>query len=699
MTDLDVSLRLRLQYQGRDADKAERDLKDLNEAAKRLGRGGGGEALGKDLALLGGKAQQAKGKIGEVERETDKLRAALGRVDNGAFESLKSDAAGARAAISGIGVEAKELRRALGSVDDNGLRGLKGDAAAAEQAVRQIGQAADVAEQKLRGMHIAGGRGGYTTGGRMPAGRMGSGFANVAEGAVDQFGLPLAIGAGGAYLAGAVPAGAAVVAGATVNAAASDEERAAYLQVAGGYSPEQRRRYDEAMLRIGARRGIGTYGAQEIFGALQAGGLSSEDAAAMMENVAIFTKATQGNLADAANTTVALRDNMGISAGQMPAAYDAIALGAKAGRFEPKDMARNLPSILALSNARGSSGLEGVRLAAAIAQSVVKRKGTPDEAATSIEAMLSDINSASTVESAKKMGVDLDAIGAKATKAGKDPLLEQLRALRSIGLDPKKSREVFTNQTATEGYNAVFQDFETILSLMKDMRNAEGTVSKDYAGAENNFNSQKDRLLSNLAANFKELAAPILPALTAGARALSENMEAAREAPLDPQKSANMLGGGLVMEGLKLYLKGTSSVDGKPSALRRFMFGDAAEEGFDFRDKMGISLRPSAEQSMTGYNDALSAEGAKAQSIAQSIADNIKAMLGFTVSPTISPTYIPAGTPAGGSVEKHTSIGPSSTRFNQTVVSPNSMHAAKQARREIQRAQARTLYDTGRRFS
>jgi TP901 family phage tail tape measure protein len=713
MTDLDVSLRLRLQYEGRNADKAERDLKDLDKAAKQLGRTKGGDALGKDLAQLGDKAQHAKGKIGEVERETDKLRSALGRVDNGAFEGLKADATNTRAAISGIGAEAKDLRRTLATVDDNGLRGLKGDAAAAEQAIRQIGQAADATEQKLRGLRTNGGHAAYGTGGHVPAGRMGSGFANAAEGAVDQFGLPLAIGAGGAYLAGAVPAGAVVAAGATINAAAGDEERSSYLRVTGGYNEKERRRYDEMMGRVGAKHGIGTSGAQAIFGALQAGGLSAEDAAAMMDNAAVFSKATQASAEDAANTTVALRNNMGITADQMPAAYDAIGAGGKAGQFEVKDMARNLPSILALAGARGSAGLDGVRLAVAIGQSVRKRKGSSDEATTSIEAMLNDINSATTVEHAKKMGVDLDAIGEKASAAGKDPLLERLRALRAIGLDPKKSREVFTNQTAMEGYSAVFADFDEILSLMKEMEKAKGTIRKDYGIASDNFNSQKDRLTSNIGKNLKDVAKPILPLLTRIMRDAANGIENTRNEETRKQAWDQLFGTFFPKEvsdekrATAYQQYGQTRAEGErgaPSALKRFFLGDAAQNGFNLKEQLGINLRPSAEKSMSDYNDALTSQGAKAQGIAQSIADSIKAMLGFTVSPTISPTYIPAGTPTGGTVEKHTSLQTTTgVRLTQNITSPNAKHAAGAAaratRREIQKAQARTLYDTGRRLA
>lgn len=714
MSDLDVSLRLRLVNQlSRPAEDAERDLKELQKAAERLGKTKGGAELGRDMDRLGDKASQAKSKIGEVERETDKLRAALGRVDNGSFDGLKTDANTAKAAISSISTEAKDLRRVLDTVDDNAFQGLKSDAAAAEQAIRQIGTAADATEQKLRGVRtgqpVRGGHPAY--GGAMP-GKQGGLFSTAGTAAYDRLGFDamVPISAGVGYALGGAVAGGAVVAGATVKAAADDEQRSSYLQVTGEYSKEERKRYDEILGRVGARRGIGMSGAQEVFGALQAGGLPHADAAAMTDSAAVFAGATQANPQDAANTAVALRNNMGIEPDQMMAAYDAIALGGKRGQFEVKDMSRNLPSILALSATRGSQGLDGVKLAVAIGQSVRKRKGSSDEAATSIEAMLNDINSSTTIDGAKKYGLNLDGISKKAKAAGKDPLLEQLRALKAkFGKNPEKARKVMTNSTANDAYNAVFEDFDQILTMMEDMGKAEGTVEKDYKTSTDNLNSQKDRFLSNIGKNVKDVANPILPALTKVMRDISEAMENNREEVTRDETYEKLFGvffpPKVSNEKLKAAYQqyGQSRMEGErggPSRLKRFLFGDAAENGFNLKDQMGISLRPTAEQSMSSYNDALSQEGAKAQDIAQNIADSIKAMLGFTVSPTISLTYVPAGS-AGATVEKHSSVQQSTgVKLTQHISSSNAKHAAarsiKEQNRAIRQANARSYAGTGR---
>jgi len=684
---LDVALRLRMHYQGRDADKAERDIKDLDEAAKRLGRSKGGDALAQDLRTIG--------------RDADDARQKLGRVGDG-LNGLKGEAREAATAIRGIKTEAAETRSALGRIDDGAFAGLKRDAHAAKQAITEIGQAADRAEQKVRGLRAGGGHQAYTTGGRLPPGRMGSGFMNMAEGAVDQFGLPIALGAGTAYLAGALPAGAGVIAGAAVNAAAKDEFTLDQIQNTGGFNDEEKRRYDAMLGKVGPKHGIGKQGAMQVFGALQAGGLEHGDAAAMMDDVVRFAKSTGSDVGDAANTATALRNNMGIAPKDLLSVFDAMTVGGNSGRFEVPDMARNFPSMLAAMAVQGSTGSRGVNLATAMAQSIMKSSGSADQAKTSFEAMLRDMMAPEVTGRAKKdYGVDASAVKAAAVKAGDDPVLALIKAYQgAVGGDESKMRDLFRNDESFKGLAAVFRDMKEVEALMRQMEASKGTTEAGYENATGNFSSQKDRLTSNVGQNIKDMAAPLLPILTGMMRHISENIEKAREAP-EKDPIASVPGTALATEGMKLILQGTSSKGDQPSPLQRFLFGKGADKDFNLREHMGVDLRSTAQTSMDGYNEALTAEGAKAEGIASSIAESIKTMFGFTVSPTIQPTYVaPTGGGAAATTgQQHTSVSPTSNRFNQTIVSPNSMHAARQSRREIQKAQARTLYDTGRRLA
>lgn len=656
MTDLDVSMRLRLVNQlSRPAEEAERDLKELQKAAERLGRSKTGD-MSTPLEKTGRAAAEAKSRIGALGKEADELRQKLGRVDDGAFD------------------------------------GLKADARAAEQAINRVGQAAIETKQKLRQINVAGG----SAGGRPPSGvphkAAGQG-ASAVEGFVDRFGVPIALGTGLGYMAGGAAGGVAVVAGAAVNAAAGDEQRSDALRVTGQYSAEEQANIDAALAKVGARRGVGTSGAQDVFGALQAGGLSNADASAMTDPAVVFSKATQADPTDAANLTIALRNNMGIAAENMMSAYDAIAVGGKAGQFEIPDMAKSFPSILAALGAQGTKGMDGVRLATALAQSIRKTTGTSDQAATVFEAMLTDMVSPDVVERASGYGIDVFGTKEKATKAGKDPVIALLNEYRGkIGGDERKMRDVFRNATAYQGYDAVFKDLDQLGPTMDGMKNASGTILNDYGIATDNFNSQKDILTSQAAKRVKDVASPILPTLTKVTKDAAAALERSDEAQIRQNQIDAMV---------KLIPNGAGKPKG-PSSLKRFLLGAGADEGFSLKDHLGIDLKPTAEDSMQGYNEGLAAEGEKAAAEAQSIADRIRAMLGFTVSPTITPTFTPPAAAPAPAGEKHSSLQNSSNvRLTQNISAPNPKLAGIRSRREqaraIQQAQARSLYDLGSR--
>lgn len=726
-SNMDVSLRLRLDYQKRNAEQAERDLKDIKAAADRIGKSNGADELAADLKGIGRSADEARQKIGtigngfqglksdareavaaigNIKAEANEARAAIGRIDDGAFSGLKTDAREAVTAIGTIKAEANEAKAVLGRIDDGAFAGLKGDAEAAKRAVAEIGSAADTAHEKLKQMR------GYTAmttpGGRLVADgswRSPGTIGSVAEGALDQFGVPLALGAGGAYVAGALPAGVVVAGGAAVNAAAGDEQRSDALRVTGEYDAAEQARIDRLLDISGRRYGVGTAKAQETFGALISNGVDSKDAAVMTDRVIRVGKATNADPVDVAGTTVSMREIMGIPPSQMMDAYESIAIGGKMGKFEVKDMANHGPSLFAAMAGQGSTGVDGVRLTAAISQSIAAKSGSNDQAKTSFEAMLNDMVSPDVADRFRKdHGKDIYKIREEAIAAGKDPVLESLKAYHeAVGGDEQKTRSLFRNSEAYKGYAAVFGDLDLILSRMKEMEKAGGAIDKDFETNTDNFNSQKDRFTSNLGGNIKELAAPLLPILTAVARAASDQMEKARERQ-ETDPLANVPGGSSITEGIKTWLKMTSGSSEKPSALKRFMFGAAADPEFNFKDHMGIDLRPTAEKSMGGYAEGLATEGEKATQEAQSIADRIRALLGFTVSPVISPTYTGPGagaaSPPSAAAGKQSSLSPTSNRINQTIVSPNPKHAALQANRAqeraIRQAQARSLRDTGR---
>lgn len=120
--------------------------------------------------------------------------------------------------------------------------------------------------------------------------------------------------------------------------------------------------------------------------------------------------------------------------------------------------------------------------------------------------------------------------------------------------------------------------------------------------------------------------------------------------------------------------------------------------------KLGGDLSGAADKAMTGYNDALGKELDKAIAISAEKAAEMQRILNFTAQPTIQPNFLPpASAPTSPAPGQQSSVSPSSYRINQTINAPNPQQAALRVRREqareIRQAQARSLYDTGRRLA
>ncbi|KQZ87187.1 hypothetical protein ASD64_07025 [Mesorhizobium sp. Root157] len=337
-----------------------------------------------------------------------------------------------------------------------------------------------------------------------------------------------------------VGAGAGMIAAQTVKGAASDEWERDQLRVLGDISDAQMKIHSKTLDMTATRRGVGSQGAFGVFGGLMAGGLSDTDAAAMTDSVVVFAKATQAATEDAARSTVALRNNMGITADKMMTAYDAIALGGKAGQFEVQDMAKSLPSLLAKMSKLGEMGETGVRNTVAMAQAIRKTVGTSDEAATNFENMLDKFTSTDFVENAAKMGINVKKTMTEANKKGLSPAFAILQKIaKATKGDPFKIAELVPDRQAAAAITAVLRDMPFVLQLIRDMDNSSGTVMNDYATATDNASAAWDRFASNVSTKAKGLAEVVLPAVTAAMNAASEGMEGLDEVAEEKLKDAS----------------------------------------------------------------------------------------------------------------------------------------------------------------
>lgn len=235
--------------------------------------------------------------------------------------------------------------------------------------------------------------------------------------------------------------------------------------------------------------------AQKGLDAITASGRDFGDAMKMMPSVLKTAQASGASVDDIANSSTALIDHMKISIEGLSEAQDTLAMGGKLGKFELKDMARYLPSMLPAFKALGQTGQDGLRKLVAMLQVIRSGTGTAEEAAASAQNIFSKMESDQTVKNFKEMGVDLPKAFAKARKEGKD-LVEVFLQLsnKALKADLSKLPQLFQDMEVQRGMRPLLAEMQKRAELLEKLKGAKGTIDIDFKRIVEDRQSQIDQL-------------------------------------------------------------------------------------------------------------------------------------------------------------------------------------------------------------
>ncbi len=266
----------------------------------------------------------------------------------------------------------------------------------------------------------------------------------------------------------------------------------------------------------------------EGFEALVASGRSLEESLAFLPSVATTAQASGAALTDIALSADSLAGSMNIDPSQMQKAFDILVAGGKAGKFELKDMAQHLPSLLPAFAALGYEGTEGLQKMVAMLQTVRNQAGSSSEAATYLGNVFNKMYSEETANKFKKnFDIDLPAALAKAKAEGKDVLdvFLDMTELATKG-DLSKLTLLFTDSELQKGVRALLTQRDALESMNRSLANVDGSTLKDF----NQIVSDSEAKVQALANNFdrfvtnvgKLAAMPLNPVLETFNEAISE---------------------------------------------------------------------------------------------------------------------------------------------------------------------------------
>jgi TP901 family phage tail tape measure protein len=672
---IDVSLRLRLQNQlSKDAKVAERDLKDLRGEAQRLGSSNGADKLGKNIRDVGRAATQVERPIRALDTQARKLNT---------ITTAKT-----QREIQALGTAALNARRELNTL---------------AQKLKEVGSA-DVA--KMDRIHTS-------------AGKIGG-----------------ALGLIGATASGAF---AGLVAFASVDNIVRgleqlsskfrdlNREVASVAVTAEMRTPEAMAQISKSNERLAIRYGYGQKDVNDARKVYAAAGIDLASQENVLDPTLKAAKAGDSTGGTIASAVISAKQNMGVKDSEIPTALDMMAKGSKLGRFEVDAMAKNFPALGTMLAGTGREGLQGWAELVALSQVVRMGAGSQEEAATNLQNLLSKVTSKDTVKNFDEAGVSLPDLKARADKEGKPYLTAVMdEVMRLTGGDQFKIGELFGDQQAGLALKPLLSNRETYESFLSQILNdSAGSVDKDYKFLKDLPKERADRRGAALEATgmklgdaFDRQTAPLADRAVRfinpdynRQRTIEEEPELLKQTGEQRLQLENELlrlqgmqrdmggGGGALgpqINRLREQLNTLTEEEGAIIQNARDAAGKGASLSGPAEKSLGADLGPAADQAMSGYNATLGKELDKAVAISAEKAGEMQRVLNFTAQPTIQPNFLPpAAAPASPAPGQQSSLSPAN--INQTINSPNAMHAGRQSARNIQRAQARTLYDTGRR--
>jgi TP901 family phage tail tape measure protein len=231
---------------------------------------------------------------------------------------------------------------------------------------------------------------------------------------------------------------------------------------------------------------------RDILGAVEvlAGkGLDLDSSVAAAPALARAATATGAALDDLANAAFASIDNLGVEAGNLELAFDAMATAGKAGGFELRDQARWLPGLTAKYKALGIGGVSAVAELSAALQIARKGAGSADIAARNFENFLAKITAPDTVKRFEKFGVNLETEMVRAAELGISPIEHMLTLIEGL-TDGDKFRigELFGDMQVISFLDPMLQNMDEFRSIRAEALAGQGTIGKDFDSAMRDWN-------------------------------------------------------------------------------------------------------------------------------------------------------------------------------------------------------------------
>lgn len=241
---------------------------------------------------------------------------------------------------------------------------------------------------------------------------------------------------------------------------------------------------------------------------------------AALGDVGLATKATREtaraakafgtDITDQAAAGVAVIQNLGIAVERLNRANEIMAAGANIGMFEPKDMAKHLPSIAAAAKELKVVGEAGLGKLVAHLEVVRTATGDSATAANDYYNFLSKIVAKQTIDNvrdmAKEQGKNVDLVKEieRGYEKGTDAVETFLRVTKDLTKgNPNKVKELVPDMQANRALTALLSQYDQLDAKIRTVMQSVGLVDKAFKRVMSDQQSDWDKLFQAADRYFK----------------------------------------------------------------------------------------------------------------------------------------------------------------------------------------------------
>lgn len=239
-------------------------------------------------------------------------------------------------------------------------------------------------------------------------------------------------------------------------------------------------------------------GAEKIKAALgylvaASGDLNQSKAA--LKDIGTTATAASADVEDVAKASFTLIDALKVKPEELKDSLEALVAAGKAGNFEFKDMAGNLPMLGASFAGLKMKGKEAAATIGAALQIVRKGAGSSEEAAGNLQNFMAKLLSPETLKKSEKLGMNLHKVVKQAWKKGENPFEAGVEAIAKMTseADLKKLGELFGDMQVQNAVKPLVAEWKKYREIKKEALNTK-SIDKDFAIMSATAKVQMDKL-------------------------------------------------------------------------------------------------------------------------------------------------------------------------------------------------------------